>query len=376
MSSPIQLGSALVIGGCGFLGHHIVRELLADSSCTSVSVMSRTGRPDQNRFDSVNYIKGDITKAEDVNQVLQTVKPNVIFNTASPVAYIDHEHAPEYFTVNVDGNRNLLAAAKAVGVKAYVYTSSGPIIAGGGAAYDHADETHPTLATIKKGDPYHLAKAQADQLVLEANDRNGLRTATIRPTAMYGEGDRQMIGNTLDVLKDGQTNVWMGYNDIEMDVVYIGHVARAEILAAKGLLRGIVEPDAPKVDGEAFNITDDKPYPPWTFFRMIWTTAGDKTPLSSVWMIPPFIVMLMTNIAEWWTWAFSFGKLRPKLLIKERMEFVLYTRTYSIKKIRERLGFSPWKDQPWKSTEEAIRASVEWHLKQQAFSPIVEKKLL
>jgi sterol-4alpha-carboxylate 3-dehydrogenase (decarboxylating) len=374
MSSTIPLGSALVVGGCGFLGHHIVRELLADPSCTSVSVMSR--EPFKNRFDNVNYLPGDITSPADVQRIVNQVKPNIIFNTASPVAYIDHEHAPEYFTVNVDGNRNLLSAAKGVGtVRAYVYTSSGPIIAGGGAAYDHADETHPTLATLKKGDPYHLAKALGDKLVLEANDRNGIRTACIRPTAMYGEGDRQMIGNTLNVLKDGQTNVWLGYNDIEMDVVYIGHVARAEILAAKGLLRGITDPDAPKVDGESFNITDDHPYPPWTFFRMIWTSAGDKTPLSSVWMIPPWFVIFMTNFAEWFTWAFSWGKLRPKLLIKERMEFVLYTRTYSIKKIRERLGFEPWKSQPWNNTEEAVKASVEWYLKEQSYSPVVEKKV-
>jgi hypothetical protein len=68
---------------------------------------------------------------------------------------VDHEHAPEYFTINVDGNKNLLAAAASVGtVKAYVYTSSGPIIAGSGGSYDHADETHPTLAVIRKGDPY------------------------------------------------------------------------------------------------------------------------------------------------------------------------------------------------------------------------------
>lgn len=88
------------------------------------------------------------------------VKPTVIFNTASPHAYIDHEQAPDYFLVNVDGNKNVLAAAAAAGtVKAYAYTSSGPIIAGSGAGYDHADESHPTLAVIRKGDPYHLAKA-------------------------------------------------------------------------------------------------------------------------------------------------------------------------------------------------------------------------
>jgi len=118
----------------------------------------------------------------------------------------------------VDGNKNLLKAAVDVGtVQAYVYTSSGPIIAGSGAAYDHADETCPTLAIIRKGDPYHLAKALGDELVLAANRQHGIRTACVRPTALYGEGDEQMIIPTLDVLKNGQTNIWMGYNDVEME---------------------------------------------------------------------------------------------------------------------------------------------------------------
>ena len=160
----------------------------------------------------------------------------------------------------------------------------------------------------------------------------------------------------------------MGYNDIEMDVVYVGHVVRAEVLAAKGLLAGIGNPHPPKVDGEAFNITDDKPSPPWTFFRMIWEAAGDKTPLSSVYMIPPWLVLFMIFVAESWTWVFSFGRHRPKLLVKERMDFILYTRTYSIKKARDRLGFEPWMDQ-----KTAVQRSVDWHLKGESHSPVVTK---
>jgi len=96
MSSPpkTSLGSCLVIGGCGFLGHHIVRELLDDPTCTSVAVMSRS--PFKNRYDRVTYFIGDITSVEHVNLVVGQVKPNVIFNTASSHAYIDHEHAPDY----------------------------------------------------------------------------------------------------------------------------------------------------------------------------------------------------------------------------------------------------------------------------------------
>jgi len=145
--------------------------------------------PFKNRFDGVSYHIGDITKPDHVDFVVSQVKPHVVINTASPHAYIDHVNAYQNFTVNVDGNRNILAAMAKVGtVQAYVYTSSGPIVAGSGGSYDHATETHPTLAypVVRKGDPYHLAKALGDQMVLEANGKNGIRTACIRPTALYG----------------------------------------------------------------------------------------------------------------------------------------------------------------------------------------------
>jgi sterol-4alpha-carboxylate 3-dehydrogenase (decarboxylating) len=164
-----------------------VKQLLAEPTCTKVAVMCRS--PFKNRFDGVLYHIGDITKPEHVDIVVDQVKPHVVINTASPHAYIDHVNAYENFTVNVDGNRNLLAAMAKVGtVQAYVYTSSGPIIAGSGGDYDHATETHPTLAypVVRKGDPYHLAKALGDQMVLDANGKNGIRTACVRPTALYG----------------------------------------------------------------------------------------------------------------------------------------------------------------------------------------------
>ena len=223
----------------------------------------------------------------------------------------------------------------------------------------------------KGADPYHVAKALGDKLVINSNDPNSVRTATIRPTAMYGEGDKQMIGEPLRVLANGQQNVWLGYNKTDPDVVYVGHVAEAHILAAKGLINSISDRNAPKVEGEAFNITDDNPVPPWDFVSMIWQAAGDKTPRSKVWMLPPWLVLFMAIFAEFWTWFFSGGRLRPTDLVKERVEFVLYTRTDDITKARERLGF-----QSCVNRREAVQRAVDWQLKGQSFHPVVDKRLV
>lgn len=68
----------------------------------------------------------------------------------------------------------------------------------------------------------------------------------------------------------------------------------------------------------------------------------------------------MAYVAEWLVWAWSFGKHRPSMLKIERMEFLTLTRTYSIDKIRTRLGFEPWATQPYKSVDEAVKGSLDW----------------
>ncbi|KAM7193438.1 putative sterol-4-alpha-carboxylate 3-dehydrogenase, decarboxylating [Rhypophila sp. PSN 637] len=351
-TEPVCLGNVLVVGGCGFLGHHIVKQLLSlpyPSQITSVTVMSRN--PTKNLLTSLSqstgiplsYHQGDITSPQDVSRIVNLCRPKTVINSASPVAYLDHLHAPDYEKVNVQGNQNLLSSSASIGtVKAYIYTSSAPIIAGSGGSYNQADETHPTLADLppsRHHDPYHLAKARGDALVLRFNN-SPLPTCTIRPTAMYGVGDNQMILNLLTVFRQHQQTVYLGSNTALMDSVHVSSVAHAHILAAQSLLS-----PSPitrqKVSGQAFNITDNAPLPPWTFFRLFWYAMGDTTPLSKIWTIPDWFVLGMADIAEWITWLTSLGKYRPKLLVKERIEFLVYTRTYNIQKARERLGFEP-----------------------------------
>lgn len=123
----VELVSVLVVGGCGFLGHHIVSQLLEKFPSARISVLDL--RTAHNRFPSVSYYDGDITSVEAVQHILGRVGPQVIIHTASPVV-ADFKGSPTlYYKVNVDGTRILLECAGQIGcVRAFVYTSSASVI--------------------------------------------------------------------------------------------------------------------------------------------------------------------------------------------------------------------------------------------------------
>jgi sterol-4alpha-carboxylate 3-dehydrogenase (decarboxylating) len=107
----------------------------------------------------------------------------------------------------------------------------------------------------------------------------------------------QRLNNWNKSLPDVIVFTALNYLESFILILIFSAVARAELLCAHGLLDGINNPNAPKIDGEAFNITDDEPSPPWSFFRMYWMAARDKTPLSSIWMFPPWFALWLTVIA-------------------------------------------------------------------------------
>jgi sterol-4alpha-carboxylate 3-dehydrogenase (decarboxylating) len=87
MSSTDALGSVLVLGGCGFLGHHIVRKLLEADYVSQVSVLDLDSGT--YKFNGVSYIVGSITSREDVAKAINEAKPRVVFHTVSPQALGD-----------------------------------------------------------------------------------------------------------------------------------------------------------------------------------------------------------------------------------------------------------------------------------------------
>jgi len=146
----LQLQSALVTGGTGFVGSAIIDALLEQHpECAITSLDIKPAHADAKRPLSVKYLTVDLTILEDALRVVQEVKPFVIIHTAGivpplPTRYIRRDRALVW-KINVEGTRNMLAAARAAGAQAFVYTSSCCSVTDDMKyQYPNVDETWPT----------------------------------------------------------------------------------------------------------------------------------------------------------------------------------------------------------------------------------------
>ena len=341
----------LVVGGCGFVGYHIVNAFVQDPTWSSIHVMSRN--PSRNQVEGAHYHSGSLTSPEQLRSLLAEVQPSLIISTASPHGSGDAGDIRYFQEVNIKGTQNLLKAAIASDyVKKFIYTSSVEVMEG--SSHSFLTEDAQTVTLTSRADLYAKTKAIADQAVLDANGMGGLRTLCLRLAVVYGERDSQAIPGALKALQTGRHRYQIGDNKNLFDSVSAANAARSHLLAAKALLRE-TEDGSGKVDGEAFFITDGNPIPFWTFERLIWSAAGDKTTPEQITVIPAWFMLTLASIVEWLYWVFTLGLKRPQVLRRQIMTYTCCPRTYSITKARERLGYQPVDDR-----DEQIRRGLEW----------------
>lgn len=382
------LGSVLVTGGCGFLGSHIVRLLLEEYSSqsgTSITVLDL--HTNRNVLPGVEYVSGDLTNASNVRSVFARVKPNVVIHTASPVFSSGGAKTKELmYNVNVEGTRTLIEESKAAGVKAFVYTSSASVVSDTRTDLINADERWSLIRGKLQMEYYSDTKAEAEELALAANAPQAsppFLTTALRPSAMFGEQDVQMIPNMLNVLKTSRTAFQLGENHNLFDFTYVGNVAHAHVLAAKRLLEEhtllstagkppIQEQDAGKVDGEAFVITNTTPIYFWDFARSVWwkyhqldvaAASSMASPRSKPLSKPPAKLAdtrilsdgLAIFLATLASIVFTILRLGEPKLTPARVRYSCMTRYFKTSKAEQALGYAPKWD-----LDQGIERTVKW----------------
>jgi 2-alkyl-3-oxoalkanoate reductase len=269
--------NVLVTGAAGFLGRHLVQQLLAQGM--KVRAFCRTPKtsweelfgPDATQ---VEIALGDIRDPASIAAALPGI--DTVLHTAG----IAGLWGPwkQYFQTNVQGTLNLIAACHSHKVRRFVYTSSPSVVF---TTDDQQGDDESLPYTRRWLCHYAHTKALAEQAVLAANGSGNLLTCSLRPHLIWGPGDRHLLPRLLASARAGQLRQ-VGDGHSLIDTAYVDNAALAHLEAAAALH------DGSPVCGRAYFISQGKPVNCWQWIQELLMMAGlppvkQKISLSRAW---------------------------------------------------------------------------------------------
>jgi NAD dependent epimerase/dehydratase len=186
MEILVKDSSVLVTGSAGFIGSHLVEELLRRGQRVRAFVRynsgGRTGWLEDIPAElctKLEVFPGDVRDARAVRKA--AVGCGRIYHLAALIGIPYSYSAPDsYVEVNIQGTLNILNAALDLGIEGTVVTSTSEVY--GTALYTPIDEQHPLQAQS----PYSATKIGADQLAVSYHRAFGLPVTIVRPFNTYG----------------------------------------------------------------------------------------------------------------------------------------------------------------------------------------------
>ncbi len=212
----------LVTGATGFLGWHVARRL-ADRGERVRAMVRPPGR--LRELDGVEAVPGDLRDAPSVACAVEGCA--VVYHVAADYRLWARDPA-ELYRTNVEGTKNILAAAAGAGVERVVYTSTVGCI--GFPPGGLGDETTPVSIEAMTG-AYKKSKFLAEREAL-ASAARGLPVVVVNPTAPVGDHDWKPTP-TGKVIVDFLKRKMPAYVDTGLNLVDAGETALGHIAACE-----------------------------------------------------------------------------------------------------------------------------------------------
>jgi UDP-glucose 4-epimerase len=224
--------SAIVTGGAGFIGSHVVDALLADGY--SVTVIDDLSSGDAGRVaGGATLVRQDVVDLPALEAVVSEVRPGAIFHLAAQASVVVSVEDPgRDCEVNVRGTLNVLQAAGLCGAPV-VFTSTGGALYGDEAPMPTGEDRIPAPLS-----PYGASKWAAEAYVNTWSSSSGIAHAVCRLGNVYGprqspHGEAGVVAIFAHHLYSGRAPKLYGHGTPTRDYVYVGDVVSA-LLSASG----------------------------------------------------------------------------------------------------------------------------------------------
>ena len=225
----------LVTGADGFIGSHLAEELVRKGHDVRAFVLYNSfnswGWLDHTKpriIKNLDVFAGDVRDPHGVKAAMKGC--DVVFHLAALIAIPYSYHSPDtYIDTNVKGTLNIVQAARELGIKKIVHTSTSEVY--GTAQYVPITEDHP----IKGQSPYSASKIGADQIAMSFYYSFGTPVAIIRPFNTYGprQSARAVIPTIITQIATGERTIKLGSLHPTRDFSYVRDIIRAFISVAE-----------------------------------------------------------------------------------------------------------------------------------------------
>jgi len=241
--------TSIVTGGAGFIGSHVVDELLKLGHRV-IALDDLSGGFSDNVPAGAQFVQGSIIDHDIINSLFDEHRFDYVYHLAAYAAEgLSHFIKRFNYTNNVVGSVNLVNAAVNAGSKCFVFTSSIAVYGAGQAPMTEE------MAPVPE-DPYGIAKLAVERDLQVSHEMFGLPYIIFRPHNVYGErqniGDRyrNVVGIFMNQLLRGEAMTIFGDGEQQRAFTHISDVAP---IIAQSV-------DVPEAANQVFNVGADVPF--------------------------------------------------------------------------------------------------------------------
>ena len=317
----------LVTGATGFTGSHLARALVSGGH-TVRALVRDAKRASASLPANAELVGGDLRDPAALARAVAGV--DVAFNLAA-VYRTAGISSDTYRAVNATAVRQIVEAASATGVRRVVHCSTVGV---------HGDVEHPPAneeAPLRPGDIYQLTKLEGERLAREAGQRLGIEVTIVRPSGIYGPGDRRLLKLFRGVAR--RRFPILGSGEIYYHLTYIDDLVEGfrlcgEHPAAANRTYILAGPEVTTLNELVGLIADTAGVPAPTRHLPVWP----------IWMAGALLEAVCV----------PFGLEPP--IYRRRVEFFTKSRAFDISRARSEIGYGPHI-----GLREGIRRTLDWY---------------
>ncbi|UCE19705.1 MAG: NAD-dependent epimerase/dehydratase family protein [Gemmatimonadota bacterium] len=214
----------LITGATGFIGRHLLKQLIQEGHHCRCLVRSLVNKDELFNNSNVRLFQGDVTKPGTLMRMAKGIDVAYHLAAAGHVTSVSKESYKAFFSLNVQGTKNIAETCGQNGVKRFIHFSS--TAAMGLIKLPKIDETAPCQPKT----PYQKSKYESELAAFEAGGKFGMEVIVLRPCMVYGPGGKGQFLNFCRLIKKGIfPRVGLGEN--LTPIVHVNDVVQAAVRA-------------------------------------------------------------------------------------------------------------------------------------------------